>query len=39
MKKIPVRELPNWLPRPGGAYDSYSRFPRSDEAVVAANFQ
>lgn len=38
MKKIPVRELPNWLPRPGGAYDSYSRFPRSDEAVVAAIF-
>jgi len=38
MKTIPVRELPNWPPEPGGAYDSYSRFPRSDEAVVAAIF-
>jgi hypothetical protein len=38
MKKIPLRELRGWPPEPGGAYDSYSRFPRSDEAMTAAIF-
>ena len=38
MKKIPLRELRGWPPEPGGAYDSYSHFPSSDEAVVAAIF-
>jgi hypothetical protein len=38
MKKVPLRELRGWPPEPGGTYHSYSHFPRSDEAVVAAIF-
>jgi hypothetical protein len=38
MKTVPLRELRGWPPEPGGAYDSYARFPRPDEAVVAAIF-
>ena len=38
MKVVPLRELRGWPPSPGGAYDSYSKLPRSDEAVVAAVF-
>jgi hypothetical protein len=38
MKKIPLRDLRGWPPDPGGAYSSYSKFPRSDEAVIAAAF-
>ena len=38
MKTVPLRELRGWPPEPGGAYDSYSHFPSSDEAVVAAIF-
>lgn len=38
MKKIPLRELRGWPPDPGGAYDSYSKFPNSDEATIAAVF-
>ena len=38
MKRIPLKELRGWPPDPGGAYDSYSTFPNSDEAVIAAVF-
>jgi hypothetical protein len=38
MKKIPLRDLRGWPPDPGGAYDSYSKFPNSDEATIAAVF-
>jgi hypothetical protein len=38
MKKILLRDLRGWPPEPGGAYDSYSTFPDSDEAVIAAVF-
>ena len=34
MKKKRVRELKNWPPDPGGAYDSYSRFPMGGEGRV-----
>jgi hypothetical protein len=29
-----IRELPNWPPHPGGAYDSNTRFPLAGEAMV-----
>ncbi len=38
MKIVSLRELRGWPPEPGGAYNSYSHFPRSDEATIAAVF-
>jgi hypothetical protein len=38
MKKVKLRELPNWQPQPGGAYDSNTRFPLGGEAVVREVF-
>jgi hypothetical protein len=38
MKIVPLRELRGWPPEPGGAYNSYSHFPRSDEAMISAIF-
>jgi len=34
MKKIRLRDLPDWPPQPGGAYKSGTRFPTAGEAVV-----
>jgi hypothetical protein len=34
MKKIRVRDLPDWPPQPGGAYESGTRFPVGAEAVI-----
>lgn len=34
MKTIRLRELPEWPPQPGGAFDSSWRFPTAGEAVV-----
>lgn len=38
MKKIPLRELRGWPPDPGSTYGSYSKFPSSFEAAIAAIF-
>jgi hypothetical protein len=34
MRTIRLRELPEWPPQPGGAFDSSWRFPTAGEAVV-----
>jgi len=34
MKKLRLRELENWPPEPGGAYDAYTRFPVGGEGRV-----
>jgi hypothetical protein len=34
MKKVRLRDLPEWPPAPGGAYDSHTRFPIGGEATV-----
>jgi hypothetical protein len=38
MKIVPLRELHGWPPEPGGAYNSYSHFPRADEATISPIF-
>ena len=34
MRTIRLRELPEWPPQPGGAFDSLWQFPIAGEAVV-----
>ena|ERR1700693_2106381 len=38
MRKITLRELPDWPPEPGGAYESGTVFPVAGEAVVIEVF-
>jgi hypothetical protein len=38
MRKITLRELPDWPPEPGGAYESGTVFPVAGEAVVIEIF-
>jgi hypothetical protein len=38
MRKITLRELANWPPEPGGAYESGTVFPVAGEAVVVEIF-
>jgi hypothetical protein len=34
MKKIRIRDLPNWPPDPGGPYQSSYRSPTSEQAIL-----
>jgi hypothetical protein len=34
MKKLTLKELPDWPPLPGGAYDGSTQFPLAGEAVI-----
>jgi hypothetical protein len=38
MKTKRLRELPDWPPQPGGAYDASTRFPIAGEAVITEVF-
>jgi hypothetical protein len=38
MKKLRLRELPEWPPQPGGAYKPGEFFPTAGEAVVSEVF-
>jgi hypothetical protein len=38
MRKITLRELPDWPPEPGGAYESSTVFPVAGEAIVIEIF-
>jgi hypothetical protein len=38
MKKIRIRELPDWPPQPGGAYGPETVFPMGGEALVSEVF-
>jgi len=38
VKKVRIRELPDWPPQPGGAYDASTVFPTGGEATIAEVF-